>query len=201
VQSQFVQSVKAVRPSVVEVASPQGLGSGVVLDRQGDIVTNRHVVEGSKTAQVRDSSGKTFSATVVGTSESHDLAVIRVEGAGLPTAALADSSKVRVGNLVFAVGNPLGLASSVTNGIVSAVGRTVDETSTVSLNRLIQTSAPINPGNSGGALVDIDGKVVGIPTLAAVDPENNQAADGIGFAIPSNSVKTVSAQLLAAAGH
>jgi S1-C subfamily serine protease len=201
VQTQFVNTVKATLPSVVEVSTPQGLGSGVVIDKQGDIVTNRHVVENNQTAQVRDSTGKTYPAAVVGTSQSNDLAVIRAQGANLPAASLGDSSKLQIGDLVFAVGNPLGLASSVTNGIVSAVGRTVDESSTVSLNNVIQTSAPINPGNSGGALVDVNGKVVGIPTLSAVDPENNQAANGIGFAIPSNSVKSVSAQLLATGGR
>jgi S1-C subfamily serine protease len=118
----------------------------------------------------------------------------------LPAVTLGDSSKLQVGDLVFAVGNPLGLSSSVTNGIVSAVGRTVDESSTVALRNLIQTSAPINPGNSGGALVDVNGNVIGIPTLAAVDPDDNQPAAGIGFAIPSNSVKDVSATLTGSSG-
>ena len=133
----------------------------------------------------------------MGSSPENDLAVIHVEGANLPAAKLGDSSKLRVGDVMLAIGNPLGLASSVTNGIVSAVGRSVDESSTVALRGVIQTSAPINPGNSGGALVDVSGRVVGIPTLNAVDPENNQLADGIGFAIPSNSVKGISGQILA----
>ncbi len=197
-QTEFVNTVKAVLPSVVEIRSQQGLGSGVVIDTQGDIVTNRHVVGSDTTVQVRASSGKAFSAAVVGASSTKDLAVVRVEGANLPPATLADSSKLRRGDLVLAVGNPLGLESSVTNGIVSALGRTVDESSAVALSDLIQTSAPINPGNSGGALVDVNGKVVGIPTLSAVDPENDQTAVGIGFAIPSNSVKDVSSKLLAA---
>jgi len=197
-QTEFVNTVKAVLPSVVEIRSQQGLGSGVVIDTQGDIVTNRHVVGSDTTVQVRASSGKAFSAAVVGASSTKDLAVVRVDGANLPPATLADSSKLRRGDLVLAVGNPLGLESSVTNGIVSALGRTVDESSAVALSDLIQTSAPINPGNSGGALVDVNGKVVGIPTLSAVDPENDQTAVGIGFAIPSNSVKDVSSKLLAA---
>jgi S1-C subfamily serine protease len=198
-QSDFVNTVKAVLPSVVEIRSQQGLGSGVVIDAQGDVVTNRHVVGSDTTVQVRASSGKAFSAMVMGTSSTKDLAVVRVEGADLHPAAFADSSKLRRGDLVLAVGNPLGLESSVTNGIVSALGRTVDESSAVALSNLIQTSAPINPGNSGGALVDVNGRVVGIPTLAAVDPEDDQTAVGIGFAIPSNSVKDVTAKLLAAA--
>ena len=197
-QTEFVNTVKAVLPSVVEIRSQQGLGSGVVIDTQGDIVTNRHVVGSDTTVQVRASSGKAFSAAVVGASSTKDLAVVRVERANLPPATFADSSKLRRGDLVLAVGNPLGLESSVTNGIVSALGRTVDESSAVALSDLIQTSAPINPGNSGGALVDVNGKVVGIPTLSAVDPENDQTAVGIGFAIPSNSVKDVSSKLLAA---
>jgi putative serine protease PepD len=200
-ETQFVQTVKSVLPSVVEVQTQEGLGSGVVIDTTGVIVTNRHVLGSSQTARVRASSGKTFSATIVGTSADSDLAVIRVEGsANLPAATLGDSSKLRVGDVVLAVGNPLGLASSVTNGIVSALNRDVDESSTVALRDLIQTSAPINPGNSGGALVDVNGRVVGIPTLSAVDPEDNQPADGIGFAIPSNSVRSVSTRLLAGRG-
>ena len=201
VQTEFVKTVKAVLPSVVEVRSQDGLGSGIVIDTSGNIVTNRHVVGSGQSFQVRASSGKSFSATLVGTSAGSDLAVIRVEGANLPPATLGDSSKLRVGDFVLAVGNPLGLASSVTNGLVSALGRTVDETGTMALRDLIQTSAPINPGNSGGALVDVNGRVVGIPTLAALDPEDNQAADGIGFAIPSNSVKDVAGKLLATGGE
>ena len=150
--------------------------------------------------QVRASSGKSYSATLVGSSSENDLAVIHVQGANLSAATLGDSSKLRIGNLVLAIGNPLGLASSVTNGIVSAVGRTAGESSTVALHGAIQTSAPINPGNSGGALVDVNGRVVGIPTLTAVDAQDNQLADGIGFAIPSNSVKRIAGQLLAGGG-
>jgi putative serine protease PepD len=197
VQTEFVKTVKAVLPSVVEVRSQDGLGSGIVIDTSGNIVTNRHVVGSGQSFQVRASSGKSFSATLVGTSAENDLAVIRAQGANLPPATLGDSSKLRVGDFVLAMGNPLGLASSVTNGLVSALGRTVDESSTVALRNLIQTSAPINPGNSGGALVDVNGRVVGVPTLAAVDPEDNQAAVGIGFAIPSNSVKDTVSKLLA----
>jgi 3-hydroxyisobutyrate dehydrogenase-like beta-hydroxyacid dehydrogenase len=132
----------------------------------------------------------------VGTFPPDDLAVIHVEGGRLPAATLGDSSMLHVGDIVLALGNPLGLQSSVTNGIVSALGRTVSESSGVALPDLIQTSAPINPGNSGGALVDLSGQVVGIPTLAAIDPENQQQASGIGFAIPSNTVKEIAGQLI-----
>jgi S1-C subfamily serine protease len=200
VQTQFVKTVKTVLPSVVEVRTPDGLGSGVVIDTNGNIVTNAHVVGSSQSLQVRASTGKNYAATLVGSSSENDLAVIHAEGANLSAATLGDSSKLRVGNLVLAIGNPLGLASSVTNGIVSAVGRTVDESSAVALRGVIQTSAPINPGNSGGALVDVNGRVVGVPTLTAVDAQDNQLADGIGFAIPSNSVKRIAGQLLAGGG-
>jgi S1-C subfamily serine protease len=106
-------------------------------------------------------------------------------GASLPAATFADSGGLRVGDIVVAIGNPLGLRSSVTQGIVSALGRIVDEPGGTSLPNVVQTNAPINPGNSGGALVNLEGQVVGIPTLAATDPELGGSAPGIGFAIPS----------------
>src|SRR5207237_6953253 len=112
-------------------------------------------------------------------------------------AAFADSSKVRVGQLAIAIGNPLGFRSSVTEGIVSALGRTVPEENGAVLPNVIQTSAPINPGNSGGALVDITGRVIGIPTLAAADPELGGSAPGIGFAIPSNLASDIAGQIVA----
>ena len=121
-----------------------------------------------------------------------DLAMVNVSGASnLTPATFADSSKVQVGEIALAIGNPLGLSSSVTNGIVSFNGRTVSEDQTHTLANTIQTSAPINPGNSGGALADLDSSVMGIPTLAATDQQNGGAAAGIGFAIPSNTVKLI----------
>jgi putative serine protease PepD len=195
-QQRYVDTIGALGPSVVQVQTPVGLGSGIVLDSAGNIVTNDHVVGTFKRFQVTDSTGKRYAATLVGTFVPDDLAVVRVEGGHLPPAALGDSSKLQVGDIVLAVGNPLGLQSSVTNGIVSALGRTVSESSGVTLPDLIQTSAQINPGNSGGALVDLSGQVVGIPTLAAIDPENQQPASGIGFAIPSNIVKEITGQLI-----
>ena len=195
-QTQFVDTIRAVAPSVVQVRTPVGLGSGIVFDDKGDVVTNDHVVGSYKRFQVTDSSGRRYSATLVGTFADDDLAVIHVEGAQLPAATFADSSRLRVGDIVLAVGNPLGYEGSVTNGIVSALGRTVSESNGVALPDLIQTSAPINPGNSGGALVDLGGNVVGIPTLAAIDSENNQQANGIGFAIPSNTIKEIAGQLI-----
>jgi S1-C subfamily serine protease len=133
---------------------------------------------------------------VVGSFPPDDLAVVHVDGT--PRAAqFADSSKLAVGEIVLAVGNPLGLESSVTQGIVSALGRTSTEETGATLAGLIQTSASINPGNSGGALVDLEGHVVGIPTLAAADPQlGGGAAPGIGFAIPSNLVRRIASQLV-----
>jgi S1-C subfamily serine protease len=145
--------------------------------------------------------GQSLSATLVGAYPPDDLAVIRVKGArNLSPASFGNSAALQVGDIVFAVGNPLGLASSVTEGIVSYNGRTVSEGNGVELPSTIQTSAPINPGNSGGALVDLAGDVVGIPTLAAVDQQEGGAAPGIGFAIPTNTVKGIAAQLIAS-GH
>jgi putative serine protease PepD len=144
---------------------------------------------------VTTAEGKTQTASLIGTFPVGDLAVIRVPGPLRP-ATFADSSTLKVGMLVLAVGNPLGLQSSVTEGIVSAVDRTVSESGAITLPDMIQTSAAINPGNSGGALVDLAGGVVGIPTLAAVDPTLG-AANGIGFAIPSNTVNDITTQIIA----
>jgi putative serine protease PepD len=196
-QDSFVKVVQTVTPSVVQISTDLGLGSGIVFDTQGDIVTNNHVVEGATTFKVTYSDGKTHPATLVGQFAPDDLAVIHVSGPTPPPATFADSSKLVVGDIVLAVGNPLGLQSSVSEGIVSAVGRNVSEGNGVTLPNVIQTSAAINPGNSGGALVDLSGAVVGIPTLAAVDQQlGGGAAPGIGFAIPSNTVKDIAAQLI-----
>ena len=196
-QQQFVQVVKQVGPSVVLVKSNQGLGSGIVLDTQGNIVTNNHVVANSNNFQVVLADGKQYAARVVGTFPPDDLAVLHVNAPGLKPAEFADSTKLAVGDLTLAIGNPLGLQSSVTEGIVSALGRTVNEDGGVALPNVIQTSAAINPGNSGGALVNLSGQVIGIPTLAATDPQlgGGQAA-GIGFAIPSNTVQDIASQLV-----
>lgn len=198
-QSAMVNVVAKVRPEVVEITTNSGLGSGVVYDSRGDIVTNAHVVAGATHLQVTLSTGQSLPATLVGSFTPDDVAVVRISGADkLVPATLADSKKLQVGEICLAVGNPLGLASSVTEGIVSFVGRTVAEGGGVVLPDTVQTSAAINPGNSGGALVDLDGKLIGIPTLAAADPRlGGGAASGIGFAIPSNTVKFIADQLIA----
>jgi S1-C subfamily serine protease len=195
-QSSFIDAINKVRPSVVEITTDTGLGSGVVYDTKGNIVTNDHVVRGASMFQVTLTNGKSYPAKLVGEFAPDDLAMVNISGAsGLTPATLADSSKVQVGEITIAVGNPLGLASSVTNGIVSYNGRTVGEDRQVTLANTIQTSAPINPGNSGGALADLDANVMGIPTLAATDQQSGGTAPGIGFAIPSNTVKLIADQL------
>jgi putative serine protease PepD len=200
-QARFVDVIGRVSPAVVEIRTGVGLGSGVVFDGRGDVVTNAHVVAGAQTATVRLHDGRRVRASVVGVDRSADLAVIRMAGASPSPARFADSTGVRVGDLAIAIGNPLGLASSVTQGIVSSVDRQVSEGNGVTLESALQTSADINPGNSGGALVDLDGGVIGIPTLAALDPDlGDTQAPGIGFAIASNHVTQVAKQIIATHG-
>jgi S1-C subfamily serine protease len=197
-QAKYTSIVSTVSPQVVEVRTPQGLGSGIIYDARGDVVTNAHVVGNATGVTVRLSDGSKHPASLVGSSPANDLAVVRLNGTVPHPATFMDSSKVRVGDLALAIGNPLGYASTVTEGIVSSTGRSVTEGNGVTLNSAIQTSAAINPGNSGGALVNLNGQVIGIPTLAAVDPQlGNAAANGIGFAIPANTVRQVADQLIA----
>jgi putative serine protease PepD len=196
-QASFTSVVDRVSPEVVQISNPQGLGSGVVFDGRGDVVTNAHVVAAGGPLQVTDSRGHSYSASLVGSFPADDLAVVRAQGAPLPSATFARSGSLQVGDIVLAIGNPLGLRSSVTEGIISALGRVVDEPNGVVLPNVIQTSAAINPGNSGGALVNLQGDVVGIPTLAATDPElGGSAAPGIGFAIPSSLVTDIAGQII-----
>jgi putative serine protease PepD len=195
-ENAFVRVVKAVSPSVVQIETSEGLGSGVVFDGKGDIVTNAHVVGTATKFTVTTSSGKRVPGTLVGRFEPDDLAVVHVS-TPLGPMQIANSSKLQVGDVVLAIGNPLGLRSSVTQGIVSALSRIVNEPTGTALPSAIQTSAAINPGNSGGALVDLHGRLVGIPTLAASDPQlGGGAAPGIGFAIPSNIVRDIATQLV-----
>jgi S1-C subfamily serine protease len=197
-QSQFISVVKKVAPSVVQIETQTGLGSGVIFDSKGDIVTNNHVVEGASSVRVTLASGKQYAGKVVNTFPPDDLAVVKISAPGLHPIAIARSSQLQVGQIALAVGNPLGLRSSVTEGIVSAINRTVSEGSgtNASISQAVQTSAAINPGNSGGALVDLSGRLIGIPTLAASDPQIGGAAAGIGFAIPSDTVKDIAGQIV-----
>jgi S1-C subfamily serine protease len=195
-QGSIVNVVQSVSPSVVQIEDQTGLGSGIVFDSRGDIVTNNHVVTGAKSLRVTTSTGTRYQAKLVGAFPPDDIAVIRISGARLKPATFADSSTLQVGDLAIAIGNPLGLQSSVTDGIVSALRQATPEPNNVTLPSVIQTSAAINPGNSGGALVDIEGDVIGIPTLAATDPELGGSAPGIGFALPSNLVEDIAGQIV-----
>jgi putative serine protease PepD len=196
-EQQFVRVVQVVSPEVVQIQGSKGLGSGIVFNNRGDVVTNAHVVAGERQFVVTLAGGEQHPATLVGSDASHDLAVVHVSGATPAPATFGDSSAAQVGDLVLAIGNPLGLRSSATQGIVSSLNRTVSEDNGVTLSPVIQTSAAINPGNSGGALVDLTGRVIGIPTLAALDPQlGGGQADGIGFAIPSNTVRQVANGLI-----
>jgi putative serine protease PepD len=199
-QSSMVAIIKQLTPSVVVIETDSGLGSGVIYDATGDIVTNAHVVGTAKSFKVTLSNGKSYTGSLVGSYTADDIAVVRITAPGLAPAVFGDSSQLSVGDFVLAMGNPLGLQSSVTEGIVSALGRQVSEPSGNTLPDVIQTSAAINPGNSGGALVDLLGQVVGIPTLAATDPQIGGSAPGIGFAISSNRAKKIADQLIAS-GH
>jgi S1-C subfamily serine protease len=199
----FDRTIRRALPSVVEIRTGSGLGSGVIWDEAGNIVTNAHVVGSATTfdVQLAQRAG-TVPARLVGTYPPDDLAVIRVDRAeGLQPATFGDSAQADVGDIVLAMGNPLGLSASVTNGIVSATGRVVSEPAgegslgTV-LPDAIQTSADINPGNSGGALVNLDAEVIGIPTLAALSPGGNAPAPGIGFAVSAARVKRIAPQLI-----
>ena len=201
-RASYADVVRQVLPSVVLISTTEGLGSGVVLDRTGNIVTNAHVAGNASEFKVQvpgDLAPRT--ASLVGSYPPDDLAVIRVHDAsGLQPAKFADSAKAQAGDVVLAVGNPLGLSGSVTSGIISATGRVVAEPASdgkpgATLPDAIQTSAPINPGNSGGALVTTAGEVVGIPTLTAAGSQGNQV-QGIGFAIPSNLARDIAHQLI-----
>ena len=197
-QQQFERVVQTVSPQVVQIQGERGLGSGVVFDDRADVVTNAHVVEGEQQFVVTLSGGDRHPATLVGSDPAHDLAVVHLTGATPAAATFADSASAQAGDLVLAIGNPLGLRSSVTQGIVSSLNRSVPEGNGITLSSVIQTSASINPGNSGGALVDLAGRVIGIPTVAALDPElGGELASGIGFAIPSTTVRQVATSLIA----
>ncbi len=188
------------QPSGLPRAEPQqALGSGFVIDKAGHIVTNYHVIEGAEQIEVSFSNQDTLRATLVGSDPSTDIAVLRVDASsrGLTPLALGDSGVVRVGDPVVAIGNPFGLARTATAGIVSAVQeRTITAPNGYPIDHVIQTDAPINSGNSGGPLLNAEAKVIGVNSqiAPAVGSSGNV---GIGFAVPSNTVKDVIAQLVA----
>ncbi len=196
-------AIAKVKPSVVEVnvttASGSAIGSGVIIDTRGYIVTNNHVVSGAQSIDVVLYDGTHLTAQLVGTDSANDLAVLKVSTSiKLTAVTLGDLSKLTVGQDVLAIGNPLGITETVTQGIVSALGRTVSEgQGGATITNAIQTDAAINPGNSGGALIDLQGNLVGLPTLGAIDSEFNTLANGVSFAIPSNTIASVAQHIIA----
>ena len=195
----------AFRRSVVQInvqtAQGGGLGSGTIIDDRGYIVTNEHVVAGATRLQVELYDGQTVPGQLTGLYAPEDLAVVKITPVPhMAVATLGDSSQLHVAEYVMAIGNPLGITQTVTSGIVSALGRTVPVGPGVVLIDAIQTDAAINPGNSGGALVDLQGHLIGVPTLTIVNPTFNAPASGVGFAVPSNRVKFIVPQLIAT-GH
>lgn len=187
-------------PSVVNVTSramtfdffyglvPQeGQGSGFIIDKEGHILTNYHVIADARQVEVTLHNRKKYKATIVGTDQAHDLAVIQIKAPDLVPAVLGDSSHLQVGQKVYAIGNPFGLAGTMTNGIVSSI-RPVREPNGATIDEAIQTDAAINPGNSGGPLMNYHGEVIGINTMILSSVNQNA---GIGFAIPINTAKAV----------
>ena len=170
------------------------LGSGVIVQADGHILTNHHVVDGAEDIKVELNSTHTYSAKLVGSDAPSDLAVLKINASDLPVLQLGDSDKVRVGDVCLAVGNPLGVGESVTAGIISAKGRATDSIGGGSFQDFLQTDAPINQGNSGGALVNTRGELIGINSQ--ILSSNGGGNIGIGFAIPSNMAKSVMNQLL-----
>jgi putative serine protease PepD len=205
------QIAKASIPSVVEVdatetasqspfpGSAQGSGTaqgtGFIYDTKGDIVTNDHVISGSSSVSVKLSDGSTYKATVVGSDPSTDLAVLHIDAPAskLVPLALADSSNVSIGDGVVAIGNPFGLDGSVTSGIVSALNREIVSPDDTPIEGAIQTDAAINHGNSGGPLLNLQGQVIGVTSQIQSDSGGN---DGVGFAVPSNTVSSIASQLI-----
>jgi S1-C subfamily serine protease len=193
------QIYEDLRPSVVEITSTangrfgqsEGSGSGVIIDEQGFILTNNHVVSGADVIEVTLENGSTLSATVVGTDSANDLAVVRIDppAGGLTAAPLGDAEDLKVGDSVFAIGNPFRLEGTFTEGIVSALGRTYTSGSgTRPLRNMIQTDAAVNPGNSGGPLANCYGEVIGINTLLE-NPTGQGVNVGVAFAVSINTAK------------
>jgi len=186
-----IDSVRVTRDFRYGLVPIEGKGSGLIIDRNGYVITNNHVIDGATRVQVHLKDGRTFLGEVVGSDSSTDIAVIKVEADNLPAASLGDSEKLKVGQIALAIGNTLGLQGgpTVSMGVVSALGRPLPGTDFI-FEGLIQTDTAINPGNSGGPLADIGGNVIGMNT--AMIP----FAQGVGFAIPVNTMKWVVQQIL-----
>ncbi len=186
-----IDSVRVTRDFRYGLVPVEGKGSGLIIDRNGYVITNNHVIDGATRVQVHLKDGRTFLGEVVGSDASTDIAVIKVDAANLPAASLGDSEKLKVGQIALAIGNTLGLQGgpTVSMGVVSALGRPLPGTDFI-FEGLIQTDTAINPGNSGGPLADIGGNMIGMNT--AMIP----FAQGVGFAIPVNTIKWVVQQIL-----
>jgi S1-C subfamily serine protease len=189
-----VQVAEAIRPAVVNLRSgrgrAEGSGSGILFTPDGLLLTNNHVIQGSRQVRVRLSDGTELGGRVIGADPWTDLAVVQADSSGLPYAGFGDSARLRVGQLVLAIGSPFGFESTVTAGVISALSRTLRSITGHLVDNVIQTDAALNPGNSGGPLVDSRGQVIGINT-AIIRP-----AQGICFAIPINMAKHILPQLL-----
>ncbi len=193
-EASVVRVARQVTPAVVSVTTPAGGGSGVIIRADGVILTNAHVVGNSRQVEIGLANGQRLSGRVLGGDPSIDIAVVDVDGTGLPTAALGNSDQLQVGQTAIAIGNPLALERTVTRGIVSALNRNQEE---IGLDELIQTDAAINLGNSGGPLLDSRGRVVGINTaILRGDALGGPGAEGLGFAIPINLASDVARQVL-----
>ncbi len=212
-ESATTEVVKKVGPAVVTVVSlkmpqrdfwgsltqPRSLGSGVIIDPQGYVVTNNHVVEGNESLSVIMASGDKKDVTLIGTDAFSDLAVLHIEGDNFPAAELGDSRQLQPGERVIAIGSALGsFRNTVTSGVISGLERSIALDESFAMEGLIQTDTAINHGNSGGPLVNLQGQVIGINTLIIRgDSYSRDVAEGLGFAIPSNTVRLVVEQLIA----
>jgi Trypsin-like serine proteases, typically periplasmic, contain C-terminal PDZ domain len=191
-EQNLIRVVRSVAPAVVTITDGRGVGSGVIIDgKNGVILTNAHVVRRARngTIGVRLKNAKTLTGKILGADEAVDIAVLKVDARDLPSAPLGDSDGLEVGQSAVAIGNPLGLEQTVTAGVVSAVNRRIDPDD---VEGFIQTDAAINPGNSGGALIDSEGKVIGINTAVL----RGNGAEGLGFAVPINVARDVARQVL-----
>jgi serine protease Do len=190
-----ISTVRLVHNMFYQAVPVGGMGSGTIIDKDGLVLTNNHVVGGAQKINVTLWNNEVVEGTIVGLCAVHDIAVVKVNRKDLPSSELGDSDELRVGQRVYAIGNPFGLAGgpSVTSGVISALHRNIESDRGV-IENLVQTDASINPGNSGGPLVDSEGKVIAINT--AIIP----FAQGIGFAIPINSAKTCTSDMLAGGG-
>jgi S1-C subfamily serine protease len=185
---------QSVGPAVVSVRTDQGLGSGVIYDPSGLILTNAHVVASAQSITIGLVDGRHFAGKVVGSDAGFDVAVIKIDGSNLPTATLGTTSNLQVGDAVVAIGNPFGFDHTLTTGVVSALNRPVSEGQGSYNQPMVQTDAAINPGNSGGPLLDINGQVMGITTLVAAP--QGIPAQGLGFAVPVDTAKRIADQLV-----